>query len=63
MAGHLLETGKSLPSNPHALALHGPREYSTLDLQEALEQVTGEKVAIKAYEPEQLLDLVMSTTS
>jgi hypothetical protein len=50
----LLETGKALPSNPHSFDIHGPRSYSTLDVESALEEVTGKKPSIVSIEPDQL---------
>ena len=50
----LLQTGTALPSNPHSFDIHGPRSYSTLDVQSALEEVTGKKPSIVSVEPEQL---------
>lgn len=49
-----------MPSRPQVYALHGPRNYSMLDLQDALEQVTGKKPRIDAVEQDKLLDFFMT---
>ena len=51
-----METGKHLPSKPHIVTLHGPRSYSMLDLQDALQAVTGKKPKIDAVAPSDLLE-------
>lgn len=56
IATRLLETGEQLPSRPHVITMHGPRAYSMVDLQDALETVAGQKPRIDAIRPENLLD-------
>ncbi|KAK5166834.1 uncharacterized protein LTR77_007563 [Saxophila tyrrhenica] len=53
-AQQLLDTGNSLPSSPYSVNLRGPRDYSALDVQSALQEVTGKKVKINAIKPDQL---------
>ncbi|CAG9953529.1 unnamed protein product [Clonostachys rosea f. rosea IK726] len=43
-AQKLLEVGQPLPSNPHFFNLYGPRNYSSLDVKSALEEITGKVV-------------------
>ncbi|VUC24322.1 unnamed protein product [Clonostachys rosea] len=45
-AQKLLEVGQPLLSNPHFFNLYGPRNYSSLDVKTALEEISG-----KAIEP------------
>jgi hypothetical protein len=54
-ARFLLETGTTLPTSPHVVDLHGPRNYSTLEVQAALEEVTGKKAKLVSIEPDQLV--------
>ncbi|KAK3298227.1 uncharacterized protein B0H64DRAFT_438715 [Chaetomium fimeti] len=51
-ANNLL-VGPGKPS-PHVFKLFGPRNYSALDVKEAVEQATGRKVELKAVERDQL---------
>lgn len=53
----LLETGNALPFNPYAFEIHGPQSYSMIDLQAALEQVTGRQPEIKAIPPDELQEV------
>ena len=46
-----METGHALTSSPHVVDLHGPRNYSSLDVQAALEEVTGKKAKLVSIEP------------
>ncbi|KAK4245883.1 hypothetical protein C7999DRAFT_33740 [Corynascus novoguineensis] len=55
-AAEALATGTSLPSNPHIFELHGPREYSSLDVQKAFEEVTGKSVEMRPVEKDGLDD-------
>lgn len=43
-----------LPANPHVVDLHGPRNYSSLDVQSALQEVTGKNARLVSIEPDQL---------
>ena len=54
-ARFLLETGNALPASPHVVDLHGPRNYSTLEVQAALEEVAGRKAKLVSIEPDQLV--------
>ncbi|KAL2167420.1 hypothetical protein VTG60DRAFT_1326 [Thermothelomyces hinnuleus] len=54
LAGELLATGGALPSNPHVFELRGPRDYSSLDVQKAFEEVTGKSVELRAVERDEL---------
>lgn len=56
IAAVILEAGEALPSWPLVVTLHGPRNYSMFDLQQALEVVTGRKPRIDAVEPGDLLE-------
>lgn len=56
LAEQITDTGVPLPSLPHVIRLHGPRCYTMLDLQSALETVTGRKPRINAVEPGDLLE-------
>ncbi|KAF5567326.1 hypothetical protein FPHYL_3364 [Fusarium phyllophilum] len=49
----LAETAK--PS-PHYFNVFGPRAYGSLDLKEAVEEITGKKYELKLVEKDQLLD-------
>lgn len=49
----LAETAK--PS-PHYFKVFGPRAYGSLDLKEAVEEITGKKYELKLVEKDQLLD-------
>ncbi|KAF4964379.1 hypothetical protein FSARC_7678 [Fusarium sarcochroum] len=42
--------------SPHYFKLFGPRFYSSIDLKEAVEEVTGKKVELELVERDQLLD-------
>ena len=53
-ASVLLDTGSKLRPNPHIFELHGPRSYSTNDVQHAFEQVTGQKAKVELIEQDQL---------
>jgi hypothetical protein len=50
----LLETGQSLPAYPYDIALHGPRSYSTIDIRQALLQVTGRSAEIRLVDNDKL---------
>jgi hypothetical protein len=50
----LLETGQLLPAYPHDIALHGPRSYSTIDIQEALAKVSGRSAEIRLVDNDKL---------
>ena len=54
-AQSLLETGTALPSKTHSFDVHGPRLYSTLEVQSALEEVTGKKPKIVSIQPDRLV--------
>ncbi|KAH6664778.1 hypothetical protein F5X68DRAFT_160937 [Plectosphaerella plurivora] len=55
-AKNLFEVGSDLPSSPFYYSLYGPRNYSTEDIRDAVEEVTGKKVGIIAIERENLAD-------
>jgi hypothetical protein len=50
----LLETGQSIPAYPHDIPLHGPRSYSTIDIQQALTKVTGRTAEIRLVDDDKL---------
>ncbi|RYP05834.1 hypothetical protein DL764_003545 [Monosporascus ibericus] len=43
-AQKLLETGQELPARPYVFYITGPRNYSSLDVKAAAEEVTGKKI-------------------
>lgn len=43
-AQKLLETGQQLPARPYVFYITGPRNYSSLDVKAAAEEVTGKKI-------------------
>lgn len=49
-------TGKPGDSQTRAISLHGPRNYTMLNLQSALEEVTRKRPRIDAVQPEELLE-------
>ncbi|KAM0323345.1 hypothetical protein ACHAQA_008938 [Verticillium albo-atrum] len=53
-AQKLLETGQALSQNPYVFELYGPRPYSALDVQQALEKASAKSVKIVPVEPEKL---------
>lgn len=55
-AAELLSTGKALPSTPYIYELHGPRPYTSLDVQRAFEEVSGKSVEVRPVEKAGLLD-------
>ncbi|KAI8267555.1 hypothetical protein K4K58_007728 [Colletotrichum sp. SAR11_239] len=50
----LLDLAAPLPRRTHAFELYGPRHYSTEDVRDAVEEITGKKVGIVAIEVDQL---------
>lgn len=52
----LLDPATPLPQRTHAFELYGPRHYSTEDVRDALEEITGKKVGIVAIEVDQLAE-------
>ncbi|KAF4827915.1 hypothetical protein CGCTS75_v007782 [Colletotrichum tropicale] len=50
----LLDLANPLPRRTHAFELYGPRHYSTEDVRDAVEEITGKKVGISAIEVDQL---------
>ncbi|SPQ23986.1 316bd447-dc06-46fb-ada7-8818c044f9b3 [Thermothielavioides terrestris] len=46
-ASELLGTGTPLPSTPYVFELHGPRACTSVDVQKALEEVSGKSVEIR----------------
>ncbi|KAF5516018.1 hypothetical protein CGCS363_v001703 [Colletotrichum siamense] len=50
----LLDLANPLPRRTHAFELYGPRHYSTEDVRDAVEEITGKKVGIVAIEVGQL---------
>ncbi|KAF4852657.1 hypothetical protein CGCSCA4_v002525 [Colletotrichum siamense] len=50
----LLGLATPLPKRTHAFELYGPRHYSTEDVRDAVEEITGKKVGIVAIEVDQL---------
>ncbi|KAM0235993.1 hypothetical protein ACHAPO_005215 [Fusarium lateritium] len=42
--------------SPHYFNLFGPRAYGSVDLKDAVEEITGKKVELKLVEEDQLLD-------
>ncbi|KAK4098117.1 NAD(P)-binding protein [Parathielavia hyrcaniae] len=49
-AAQLLATGTALPSRPHVFELHGPRAYTSADVQRAFEEVLGKSVEMRPVE-------------
>ncbi|RYP44098.1 hypothetical protein DL768_009402 [Monosporascus sp. mg162] len=45
-AQKLLETGQQLPARPYVFYITGPRNYSSLDVKAAVEEVTGKKIDV-----------------
>lgn len=39
---------------PHVIELQGPRDYSSLDAQRALEEVTGKTIELRVVKPEDM---------
>ncbi|KAI8229109.1 hypothetical protein K4K53_005659 [Colletotrichum sp. SAR 10_77] len=50
----LLDLANPLPQRTHTFELYGPRHYSTEDVRDAVEEITGKKVGIVAIEVDQL---------
>ncbi|GAB1318507.1 NAD-dependent epimerase/dehydratase [Madurella fahalii] len=55
-AAELLAAGNTLGSKPYIFDLHGPRQYNSLDVQRAFEQVSGKSVEVRPVEKAGLLD-------
>ncbi|KAK4149280.1 hypothetical protein C8A00DRAFT_38129 [Chaetomidium leptoderma] len=50
-AAELLGAGNTaLPSNPHIFELHGPRAYTSVDVQQAFEEVMGKSIEMRPIE-------------
>ncbi|RYP90307.1 hypothetical protein DL770_003603 [Monosporascus sp. CRB-9-2] len=54
-AQKLLETGQQLPARPYVFYITGPRNYSSLDVKAAVEEVTGKKIDIVTVAKEDLV--------
>ncbi|KAJ5007951.1 hypothetical protein K4K48_009714 [Colletotrichum sp. SAR 10_66] len=50
----LLDLTNPLPRRTHAFELYGPRHYSTEDIRDAVEEITGKTIGIVAIEVDQL---------
>ncbi|KAF0328219.1 NAD(P)H azoreductase, partial [Colletotrichum asianum] len=50
----LLDLAAPLPRRTHAFELYGPRHYSTEDVRDAVQEITGKKVGIVAIEVDEL---------
>ena len=59
-AEQLLGTGNALPSKPYVFELVGPRQYSSLDVQKAFEEVVGRKLELRLVEKEGLQEYYSS---
>jgi len=55
-ADQIRRLGSALPARPYVLDLHGPRAYSGLDIQQALEEAVGVKARIHVIQPKDLFD-------
>ncbi|KAE8381118.1 hypothetical protein BDV26DRAFT_106719 [Aspergillus bertholletiae] len=53
-ARQLLQTGFPLAARPYIFKMHGPREFSTADVQKAFEEVTGKTIEVRLVENDQL---------
>ncbi|PLB55674.1 NAD(P)-binding protein [Aspergillus steynii IBT 23096] len=53
-ASQLLGTGTPLPKSPYIYELHGPRPYTSRDVQKAYEKAAGKEVEAKPVEKEDL---------
>ena len=53
-AEQLLATGADMPVRPYAFELHGPRDYTVRDVQNAFQNIIKQKVTVKPIETEQL---------
>ncbi|KAK4238760.1 hypothetical protein C8A03DRAFT_14801 [Achaetomium macrosporum] len=49
-ASELLATGNPLPRTPYIFELHGPRAYTSVDVQKAFEEVSGKKIEMRPVE-------------
>lgn len=56
LANEALAAGSTLPSVPYIFELHGPRDYSSIDVQKTFEEVTGKSIELRAVEPAGLRD-------
>lgn len=55
-AAELLAVGKPLPSSPYIFELHGPRLYTSVDVQKAFEEASGKTVEIRPIGKDGLLE-------
>ncbi|KAK4118849.1 NAD(P)-binding protein [Parathielavia appendiculata] len=55
-AAELLATGTALPSSPHIFELHGPRAYTSADVQKAFEEMLGKSIEMRSVEKSGLHD-------
>ncbi|KAF2148846.1 NAD(P)-binding protein [Myriangium duriaei CBS 260.36] len=53
-AEQLLTVGKSTGAGPHVFELHGPKDYSPLDVKNALDEVLGKDVEMRLVEKDKL---------
>ncbi|KAH6857042.1 hypothetical protein B0I37DRAFT_89150 [Chaetomium sp. MPI-CAGE-AT-0009] len=55
-AAEVLATGTPLPTSPHVYELHGPRPYTSADVHQIFEEVTGKSIELRPVEKEGLDD-------